>query len=229
MPRLEDQILSAVSRRHYQPLKPKALARKIGVPAPQYDDFRRALRDLVEQGRVEVAKNHTVRPAAPHGTVTGTYRRTSTGVGYVRPHHVEGLPGAEVRIPEEHSLDAASGDTVLVKVVRRPNRPDMHPVGHLLRVLERASRQFVGTYHERDGEGLVRVDGTVFSHSVAVGDPGAKGARPGDKVVFEMVRFPTPDDRGEGVITEVLGPHGKPGVDTLSIIRAYNLPDEFPP
>ena len=29
---------------------------------------------------------------------------------------------------------------------------------------------------------------------------------------------------GEGVITEVLGPRGKPGVDTLSIIREMNLP-----
>src|SRR5262249_13206195 len=65
-------------------------------------------------------------------------------------------------------------------------------------------------------------------HSVDVGDPGAKGAKPNDKVVFEMVRFPTAEERGEGVLTEVLGPHGKPGVDTLSVIRAYTLPDVFP-
>jgi ribonuclease R len=68
----------------------------------------------------------------------------------------------------------------------------------------------------------------MFSHSVSVGDPGAKGARPDDKVVVEMLRFPTPDDRGEAVITEVLGPRGQPGVDTLSIIRAFQLPDVFP-
>ncbi len=95
-------------------------------------------------------------------------------------------------------------------------------------MLERATRTFVGTYFERDGEAFVRVDGTVFTHSISVGDPGAKGAKPDDKVVIEMLRFPSPDDRGEGVITEVLGPHGKPGVDTLSIIRAFGLPDEFP-
>src|SRR5262249_19929421 len=72
------------------------------------------------------------------------------------------------------------------------------------------------------------VDGTVFSHSIYVGDPGAKGAKADDKVVFEMVRFPGPEDRGEGVITEILGPRGKPGVDTLSVIRAFGLPDAFP-
>jgi ribonuclease R len=228
MANLDELILSATARKSYTPLKPKALARKLNVPAPQYPDFRRALRTLLQQGRIEIGKNHTIRPAPPHGTVTGTYRRTGTGTGYVRPQYVEGQPGAEVRINESDSLDAASGDVVLVRLTRKPNRPDAVPAGKIMRVLERASRNFVGTYFERDDQGYVRVDGTVFSHSIGVGDPGAKGARPDDKVVFEMVRFPSPEDRGEGVIVEILGPRGEPGVDTLSIIRAYNLPEEFP-
>src|SRR5262249_4086745 len=144
------------------------------------------------------------------------------------PHPVEGTAGPEIYIPGGKALDAATGDEVLVRILRKPNRPDLGPSGEILRVLERATHQFVGTYFERDGQGFVRVDGTVFSHSIYVGDPGAKGARPEDKVVFEMLRFPTPEDRGEGVVTEILGPRGKPGVDTLSIIRAFGLPDQFP-
>jgi ribonuclease R len=228
MPKLEDQILATVGRRTYQPLKPKALARKIGVPAPQYADFRKAIKELVKQGRLQMGKNHTIRPAPEHGAIAGTFRRAGTGGGYVRPHFIEGQSGAEIRILEENSLDAATGDTVLVRILRKPNRPDIPPLGKVLSVLERASRQFVGTYFERDGQAYVRVDGTVFSHSIDVGDPGVKGARPDDKVVFEMVRFPSNEDRGEGVITEVLGPRGDPGVDTLSVIRAFNLPDVFP-
>jgi ribonuclease R len=131
-------------------------------------------------------------------------------------------------ILEANSLDAVTGDEVLVQITRKPQRPGRGPAGRVLQVLERATRQFVGTYFEREEQGYVRVDGTVFSHSVYVGDPGAKGVRPEDKVVFEMLRFPTPEDRGEGVITEVLGPRGKPGVDTLSVIRAFGLPDRFP-
>src|SRR5947209_20233796 len=106
MPDLTDQILAAVGKRTYQPVKPKALARKPGVPEADYRDFRRALKKLVGQGRLEFGKNHTIRPAPPHGTVTGTFRRTSTGVGYVRPHLIEGQPGTEVRIPEDEALDA---------------------------------------------------------------------------------------------------------------------------
>jgi ribonuclease R len=228
MPNLEEQILATLSRKSYQPLKAKALARKLGIPSAQYTLFRQTLRELLRQHRIEVGRNHTVRPVQPHGTITGIYRRTSTGIGFVRPHLIDGQAGLEVMIRENQALDAATGDEVLVRITRKPSRPGLGPVGVVTRVLARATRQFVGTYHERDGQGLVRVDGTVFSHSIYVGDPGAKGARPEDKVVVEMIRFPSAEDRGEGVIAEVLGPRGQPGVDTLSIIREFGLPDAFP-
>jgi ribonuclease R len=228
MPNLEDQILAAIAKKTYQPLKPKALARKLGITSAAYSDFRSVLRELLKQRRVEIGKNHTVRPIQPHGAVTGIFRRTSTGTGFVRPHLIDGQAGPEIMIRAENAMDAVTGDEVLVRITRKPSRPDLGPAGEILQVLERATRQFVGTYFERDGEGLVRVDGTVFSHSIYVGDPGAKGVRPEDKVVLEMLRFPSAEDRGEGVITEVLGPRGKPEVDTLSVIRAFGLPDIFP-
>src|SRR5262249_21571104 len=108
-----------VGRKNYQPVKPKALARRIGVPAAQYADFRKALKDLVRQGRLELGKNHSVRAAAAPGTVAGTYRRTSTGVGFVKPHLIEGQPAADVRIGEGDELDAATGDVVLVRLTRK--------------------------------------------------------------------------------------------------------------
>jgi ribonuclease R len=226
---LEQQILAAVARKTYQPLKPKALANKLGAVGDLYADFRRVLRELVKQKRVVFGKNHTIRPVQPHGTVVGTFRRAAGGFGFVRQHPVDGVAGPDVFIREDHTLDASNGDEVLVRVTRKPSRgAESGPAGEILQILERATRRFVGAYFERDGQGYVRVDGTVFSHSIYVGDPGAKGARPDDKVVFEMVRFPTAEDRGEGVITEVLGPRGQPGVDTLSIIREFGLPDEFP-
>lgn len=228
MPDLEERILTAIARKSYQPLKPKALARKLAISAGQYSHFRRVLQDLARQNRIELGKNHTVVPVRPHGTTVGVYRGTSSGFGFVRPHPLEGKVGPEVFIPSGKALDAATGDEVLVRVTRKPTRPDLGPAGEVMQVLARATRQFVGTYFEREGEGFVRVDGTVFSHSIYVGDPGAKGARPDDKVVIEMVRFPSPEDRGEGVVSEILGPRGKPGVDTLSIIRAFGLPDVFP-
>ncbi len=228
MPDISEQILAAVARKSYQPLKPKALARQMGVPQKHYAAFRQALRDLVRKGSLQFGKNHVVRSAGQFGTVAGVYRRTSSGLGFVRPHLVDGHAGAEVAVREDDALDAATGDEVLVKLLSR-TRADAGPRGEILQILQRATRQFVGTYFERDGKGYVRVDGTVFAHSIYVGDPGAKGVRPDDKVVLEMLRFPSQEDyRGEGVVVEILGPRGQPGVDTLSIIRELGLPDTFP-
>jgi ribonuclease R len=228
MSELRQRILDAVAQPSYRPLKPKALARLLGISSDRYDHFRQILRELIDTERLRVRKNHTIKATDGHGTAAGVFRRTSTGTGWVRPHVVDGQAGPEIRIREADCLDAVAGDTVLVRIVRRGGHSGSGPRGVVVEVIERATRQFVGTYFERDGEGYVRVDGTVFSHSILVGDATTKGARPEDKVVFEMVRFPGAEERGEGVVIEVLGPRGHPGVDTLSVIRALGLPDEFP-
>src|SRR5262245_29052730 len=223
---LLSRILHAVSARSYTPLKAKALFRRLNLSDDEYPEYRKTVRELVRNGRLTLGRNNTLRAADAHGTLVGVYRRTQAGHGFVRPHAVDGVFKPEVFIREDKSLDAATGDEVLVRVTREATQIK-DAAGEIVRVLERATRTFVGTYFEREGQALVRVDGTVFSHSIDVGDAGAKGAKPQDKVVIEMLRFPSPDERGEAVITEVLGPHGKPGVDTLSVIRAFGLPEAF--
>lgn len=225
---LEKRILEHVSQRSYQPLKPKVLAAKLAISRPQFQEFRRVIRQLLRSGRLEKGKNQTLRVPVPHGTVSGIFERRSGGFGFVRPHAGPGGPRKDVFIPRTEAGDAATGDEVLVRVVKRPTRPGRNAEGRILQVIERATNRFVGTYFEEEGRGYVRVDGTLFFKPVYVGDPGAKGANPGDKVVFEMLRFPAPGMPGEGVLSEILGPRGAPGVDTLSIIREYKLPDAFP-
>ena len=72
------------------------------------------------------------------------------------------------------------------------------------------------------------VEGGAFESGILVGDAGAKSCQVDDIVVIEMANFPTPNQPGEGVIVEVLGDRGKPGIDTLMIIREFGLPEEFP-
>jgi ribonuclease R len=227
MPDILAKILHAVTAKSYVPLKAKPLFKRLNLGDDAYPEFRKTVRELIRTGRLALGRNNTLRAADAHGTLTGVYRRVASGHGFVRPHTVDGTFKPEVFVREDKALDAATGDEVMVRVTREATHIK-DAAGEIVRVLARATRQFVGTYFERDREALVRVDGNVFAHSILVGDPGAKGAKPQDKVVIEMLRFPTPEERGEGVVTEVLGAHGQPGVDTLSVIRAYGLPEAFP-
>jgi len=228
---LVEIILRYVQRPNYQPLKVKALARRLGIAAEDYAEFRRTVKNLIRQGQLAWGRNHLVRPADAEptegSTVVGIFHKTAGGFGFVRPHGVEKYSPREIFVPASAVGDAATGDEVLVRLTRRAKGPERGPVGRIVRVVERATHHFVGTYIERGGEGFVIVDGTKFSEPIWVGDAGAKNVRPQDKVVVEIVRFPAPGLMGEGVITEVLGPRGAPGVDTLSVIRAFNLPVAF--
>ncbi len=229
MATLEEQILAALERESYRPVKARALARQLGVPTAAQPKLKEALRELVVQGRIELGKGNVIRRARPLSGIVGVFRRTSAGSGFVRPTATPGTAVADIYIPAKDSLDAATGDEVLVKVKGKSHQIEGRgPRGVVLRIVLRETRQFVGTYFERDGQAFVRVDGGPFRHSILVGDAGARKAQPGDKVVLEMLHFPTLDERGEGVIAEVLGAHGAPGIDTLSIIRQFEIPDRFP-
>src|SRR5262249_9744839 len=176
MHNLADQILTHIGKKKYQPLKPKALARKLGLPQSEYKHFRALLKDLVREGRLDMTKSLAVRPAQPQGTLAGTFRKASAGFGFVRPNAGDPMVGHEIYIRATSVGDASTGDEVLVLLTKKPNRTDKNPEGRILRVLERATHQFVGTYYVEADEGFVRVDGTVFSAPIYVGDPGAKGA-----------------------------------------------------
>ncbi len=159
--------------------------------------------------------------------IVGTFRRAAAGFGFVRPEGTQRAEGrdADVFIPMDNTGDASSGDIVSVKLEKRGRLGKLE--GRIIEVIERETNRFVGVYFEQSGMGLVQIDGKLFQKAISVGDPGAKGARVDDKVVVDMVRFPSHTRDGEGVIVDILGRRGEPGVDTMSIIHEFNLPGEF--
>ena len=241
---LEQAILELVRRPGYRPVKPRVIAERLQVPKRQAAEVKRAVKRLVSRGQIVYGSAHLVAPASPASPqgnrIVGVFRRTEGGYGFVRSTGTtaEAGPVPDVYISVRHAGDASSGDTVVVELLRQRagkrsgpgagGAKRLGPRGEIVEILQRQTHQFVGTCLESGGSAYVQVDGNLFSRPIYVGDPGSKNARPNDKVVFEMIRFPSNVHDGEGVITEVLGPGGKAGVDTLSILREFDLPERFP-
>jgi ribonuclease R len=161
--------------------------------------------------------------------VVGIFKRAAGGYGFVRPLDAPaGDRGQDIHVAATAALDAATGDTVRVKLARTRDIRRPGPSGEIVEVVKRRTTRFVGSYFEAAGQGWVQIDGTGFARPVSVGDPGAKGVRKDDKVVVELVRFPTPIRDGEGVVVEVLGKAGAVGVDTATISAEFGLPGPFP-
>lgn len=56
----------------------------------------------------------------------------------------------------------------------------------------------------------------------------AMGAITGHKVVVEITDYGSDMTNPEGKIIEIIGHINDPGVDILSVIKAYGLPEEYP-
>ena len=234
---LEKRLLHHIKQPGYKPVKPRVLAKQLSLDTDEEkSELKRAIKKLVKLGQLSYGANHLVGLPAARGAgggggyrVTGVFRRAEAGFGFVRP--AGSAPGADrahdIFIAAKYAGDAATGDTVLVRLKTKTESRRPNPEGEITEIIERQTSQFVGTYFEQEGSAYVRIDGKPFTQPILLGDPGAKNAQPDDKIVVEMVRFPSNTQEGEGVIIEVLGARGTPGVDTLSIIREFNLPEAF--
>lgn len=226
---LKQKLRDALSRPEYQPMPARALAKQLDVTKKTWPHFVVLLNELIDAGELRQNKAGLLKFRAAAGLISGTIKKTSGGFGFLIPHPRAGEPKVpDLYIGREDIGDAHTGDEVLVQPLRKPPRDDGKLRGRVVEIVQRSTRTFVGSYFEQDEHGFVQVDGTMFNGPVFVGDPGAKGAQPGDKVVFEMLRFPSQTRGGEGVLTKVLGARGEPGVDTQSVIHEFGLPDEFP-
>ncbi|NQV29108.1 MAG: ribonuclease R [Rhodopirellula sp.] len=248
MASLKQQIIEVLKKTGSRPVKLRKIARRLDLPKAERDHFEAAIASLVSHGKLQQNQEGRVflleTTSASDGLIAGVLKKTASGSAWLIPHREvkpEGqspdtISGHEadpthklpdVHIYPEHLGDAQNGDEVLVRLLSRRQSGGRRS-GRVEQIIERATHTFVGSYFEEWNVGKVRIDGGVFSDPVSVGDPGAKGAQPGDKVVIEIVRFPTHTHPGEAVLTKILGARGEPGVDLMAIVHEYGLPDEFP-
>ena len=225
---LESLNLNKLLAVDYQPVTPGVLARQLQLSRDQGDEFRETLTQLLEAGRARQDKHGRIKPRGSTGSATGIVKRINSGAGWVIPQQpLPELHGGDIYIASRDLGDAQSGDEVQVRLTSR-RRTGGQRCGIVEKVLKRATSTFVGTWFEQGGRGYVRIDGSQYPDPILIPDSGARGPRRDDKVVIEMLRFPSERRAGEAVITQILGKRGDPGIDTKTVIHSLGLPIEFP-
>jgi len=223
------RIVKLLKRRDYAPLKLAQLARTLNVSQEDYPQFKLAFKELRRAGHVVIGAKSLVSLVPMSGRITGTFRANPRGFGFVIP--LEPSSHGDLFIPPDATAEAMTGDIVLAKVVKKgkragPGAPGRYS-GQVVEILQRAQNRFVGTLQQTNEGWIVQPDGTSFFELIAVDDVGAKNAKNKDKVVVEILSYPTEKYLARGVIIEVLGRAGQKISEIQSIIRQYHLPGEF--
>ena len=150
------------------------------------------------------------------GTMTGRLHMARNGAGFL----VDPETDKAVWIEERDLGTALPDDTVTIKLKGAGDE------GVLLRIDERAPRSIVGTVTAVGRFTRVKPLNPAYRQEFTV--PDAKGARVGDRVVMSLVRWENRHLAPEGEITDVIGPKDDPSLDTLAVMKQYDLPESFP-
>ena len=222
-----ERIFRFIQARGYEPQQIRQLAQTMGVGDGELGDFHQACKALMRSGRIIMGAKSAVTLPDPAGRIVGSFRANPRGFGFVIPD----TPNShgDLYVPPGSTGGALTGDTVSARVKKRGKRDGrMMYEGKIVEIIRRGKSRFVGELRKEFSRWFVVPDGNALHGPIMVGDPGAKGARPGDQVVVEITQYSDGgQEHARGVLIKVLGHRGDPGVDTLSIIEQYGLPGEF--
>lgn len=206
----------------YKPMKLKEMAMFFDIPKQKRNELKEVLDALLEEGKISVSSKGKYGRADTF-SIQGIFSGHPKGFGFVT---VEGMD-QDIFIPEEKTGGALHGDRVLI-VIEEENK-GRRAEGRVVRILERANETVVGFYQKNKSFGFVIPDNQKIQSDIFIPGGKEKGAVQGHKVVVRVTDFGDGiRKKPEGEVIEILGHVNDPGVDILSIVRAFGLPEEFP-
>ncbi len=217
----KQMLLTLMKDPTYVPMKLKELAMLLGVPKEQRKDLEEVLNELVASGKVGISKKGKYARSEVFAQ-TGIFSAHYRGFGFVT---IEGRDG-DLFVPPDDTGDAMDGDTV--QVIIDENGRGGRAEARVLKVLKHANETLIGTFEKNKSFGFVIPDNPRITMDIFIPQGKENGAVSGHKVVVKLDTYATRNKNPEGHVQEILGHINDPGVDILSIVRAYGLPEEFP-
>ncbi|GGI68892.1 ribonuclease R [Deinococcus wulumuqiensis] len=199
------------------------------------------LETLVESGKVIRTRKKTYGLPEAMSLVRGRFQASAAGFGFVVPDSNGGKAGGEdYYIPQDRTLEAWNGDTVLVRMDgrgdtrdqrggRRGQKGDGNPRATVVRIVQRAYKQLVGTLEFHHGHPILKPDDHRARHRILLLPEGLEELEAGARVVTELF-WPehTGEDEVFGQVVRVLGAEDDPETETEAVIVKFGLRGEFP-
>lgn len=211
-----------ISSKEYTPMRFKDLVGILQVPRNAKIELKVALEQMISEGKIMLDADGKYNLPGDNVKV-GTFSGTQRGFGFVI------LEGEEedIFIPESATKGALHGDKVMVTVTAE-KQSGRRKEGAVINVIERGKSEIVGTFEKSKNFGFVLPDNQKFGKDIFIPMEFTKGAVTGHKVVVKITKYGDAEQNPEGKVVEILGHVNDPGVDIMSVVRAYDLPVEFP-
>lgn len=190
--------------------------------------LNKSINRLKQLGHIRVTKGNLIRlnevAEADKTFVQGKLDVTSHGDGYVV---VEGRD-QDIKISHKFLGTALDGDIVKVKLMGY-HRKSNKPMGRVEEVVQRSRTLFVGTLEKpAKNTYLIKSDQQSSRVDFFVDPDDLNGARPGDKVTFNLVQWDDVRGYPQARVVQSLGDAGTNEANVLSILAEKQFAASFP-
>ena len=222
---IKDKILEILREKNTPPLFPDKLMEILEISDQDRYIFLNILDDMVEDGKLVMTRKKKYALPETLGFLVGRIQGNPKGFAFFIPDDEN---EEDVFIPAENLNTAMHNDRVMIRILKNGHTPTRSREGEVYKILSRANKTVVGTFERDMNFGFVIPDDHRITNDIFVSKDNMAGAETGHKVVVEILRWPDLRRNPEGRIIEILGHKDDAGTDILSIIRQFNLPEEFP-
>ncbi|WDV47100.1 ribonuclease R [Clostridiaceae bacterium M8S5] len=220
----KEKLVQIMKEQAYKPLKRRELAKIFDIHKNEMNDFTMLLKDMEKEGYIIKTREETYAIPSKMNLVVGTIQGNAKGFGFVLPDDKE---INDIFITSNNMNGAMHGDRVIVRMIRNA-QSNRKAEGEIIRIIDRANHTIVGTFEKSKSFGFVVPDDERIRQDIFIPKKMIGKAKTGQKVVAKINEWPSKRRSPEGEIVEILGYIEDKGVDILSIIRKYDLPEEFP-
>lgn len=221
----EQELLEFMRETAYKPMTYHELEDHFQIgDAQEFKEFLKMLNRLEDAGEIYRTRNDRYGVPERMNLLRGKMQVHAKGFGFLIPQEDDDHP--DVYIHANDMGGAMNGDIVLARVSTK-NVSGGRMEGEVVRVVTRAITQTVGTFESLESYGFLIPDDKRIVRDIFIPKHAFMGAVTGQKVVVRIVSYPEGRAAAEGEIIEILGHKDDPGVDILSIIRKYQLPEAF--
>lgn len=218
------KLIEFIYKRGATPITIRELMDKLDVSDDYKRPFTSFLKELVASGILVKVKGKRFARCTKSNWVTGVIRLLPTGAGIVTNRETN----RKVFIHQRNTAAAITEDEVIVSLNRRGRRSNRDSLeeGEVIGVISRNRSTVVGTVFKLYTDYFVEPQNTDIGRDIYIQNP--QVAKLGDRVVVELHSIDRNRAYPSGRITEVIGPVDEPTLDTISVIKAFDLPTRFP-
>lgn len=220
----KETIIAYMRQESYRPLSYHDLHAALQLTEEDHARFSEMIGQLEKEGNIVRTRKDKYGLPEMMNIYRGIIKLSQRGYGILIPDQI-GVP--EIFVYGRNLNGAMHEDRVLVRIHERASE-DQRPEGEVIRAIARASQELVGTFERGKHAMQVIPDDPRQIYPINVKPSSKLKLKNGDKVLVKINRWPDKKKYPEGIITEVFGRQGQPGVELQIVIKKHGLREHFP-